>query len=288
MTSGEIPGERSHDSLLSDEDRLIANAIQARREARGNVFASGVLQELGEVIDEDPEVVRPLDTTEPDIDDFGDSSEDELRIISGAIRERFSAFGITGLHSVENDHPKIIQLWGELELSHYLVDDLTLYSTVMKQKFLKSPFVKPTIDELIQDGELFTNPYSIRVKLVEEVVPNLVDLGFNKRKVYKLSQRGAETRTGAVRFMGWLAGQEFMSDFPQVLDSARRSGSGLRLSKLTTMAMEEMDRQERILESSAQTDEFDLNIGYQRSAYVQGLRTIREAKAMSRLVFLNK
>lgn len=228
-------------------------------------------------------IVGELEYLEPD-----ETSEDVLREITTEIRHKMSLYGVRGLSAAT--HESLVDLWHQMEMSSYLVDDLVFFTLDHKQRTLYNPFAKVSFNDLGERSSTVTNnPYILRTKIAENVAPNLVKLGFNQRQAYRWALQGSEERTQAVRRLGWLVGQPFMNALPELIKSEEAAqGSNLKMSKVLSLATQEVKKQLDIHRSKQQKSRFNHRISYERDLYQAFEKTLQNTLNMCEIVFHGK
>lgn len=223
---------------------------------------------------------------EPEID-IEDTSEDVLEGIAQEIGTRLSLYGVEGLDRV--DPKEFVELWHEMDMSHYLLDDLVFYVLDDKQKVIGNSYVSINFTELRERSSCVSNnPYVIRHHIVEKIAPNLVNiLGFNESQAYKWSQNQAnEDRAQAIRRLGWLIEQPFMKSFPHTIrqmeaDANRR----LKIPEILSEATREVVRKLVVHRKNVEQRKNISRISYEIEHYEQMEKSMINAAKMCNISF---
>ncbi len=261
----DFPGE-SNDGEFTEDPEL-----------RGEDWTPEELEERATDVFGEPEYLEPDET-----------SEEVLRGITTEIRHRMSLYGVKGLSSAT--HESIVELWHQMEMSSYLIDDLIFFTLDHKQRTLGDPFAKVSFSDLNERSSTVTNnPYILRSKIAENVAPNLVGLGFKKHQAYRWALQGPEERTQVVRRLGWLVGQPFMRDLGDIIRSEEAAqGAHLKVPKVLALATQEVKRQLDIHQSKEQKSRFNYRIAYERDLYDAFEKSLQNTLNMCEIVFHGK
>lgn len=232
------------------------------------------------LIPEIPGVVANLDdenwgdlTEDPD----EESQEDLVGEISKEVRTLLATFGVEGLNGVPQ--AEITRLWERMGMDNYLIADLALYSLIDTQRLFKDDLRQPKFKDLHERSEVYENPYDVRVKLIENIAPNLQKIGYGQLKAYRLPRGANEDMAMAFKVEGWLAGLSFMEDLPMRIKSERAAAEDRKLvqADVFKVTRDEIVRQARIAESDETKKEYDFRLKSNLEAYDQLLKNIRNA-----------
>jgi hypothetical protein len=217
-----------------------------------------------------------------------ETSGDILRGIVDETRSKLHAFGVKGALSAR--HEEIVDLWHSMDMSSFLLDDLVFFTLDHKQRTLRNSFTKVSFTDISERSTTVSdNPYAIRTRIAEDVVPELVKLGFNKVEAYRWATQGPEERTQVVRRLGWLLRQPYMEAFPQVVKSEEAAhDTPLNVPKILALATQEVSRQLKIHSSKEQKARFNNRISYERERYDEVKESIENALNMCEITFHGK
>lgn len=217
-----------------------------------------------------------------------ESSGDILKDIIDEVRNKLQAFGVKGALSARQE--ELIDLWHSMDMSTHLMDDLVFFTLDHKQRALRNQFAKVSFTDIRERSTTVSdNPYVLRTKIAEDIVPELVKLGFKKVEAYRWATQGPEDRTQVVRRLGWLLRQPFMQSFPQLINSEQAAQEvPLNVPKILALATQEVNRQLKIHSSKEQKARFNHRISYERELYDEVRESLENALNMCEITFHGK
>jgi hypothetical protein len=228
-----------------------------------------------------------------DVETWGDLTEDPeeesqenlIKEINKEVRSLLTTFGVEGLHGVPQE--EIGRLWERMDMDTFLVADLVLLTSIESRRLYRDDFRQPKFRDLKERSELSENPYDVRLKIIEEVAPNLLKLGYGRLKSYRLTRHQDENLAFAFKAQGWLTGLSFMSELPAVLNSQRAAAPDRRLSpaKVFGITREEILRQGRHAQSTEVKALYDFRLTSHQEAYDLYLKSIRNAFKVAEAAF---
>ncbi|MBA3757464.1 hypothetical protein H0X09_01200 [Candidatus Saccharibacteria bacterium] len=134
----------------------------------------------------------------------------------------FNKFNVVGLEAVREED--IEKLWEKFSKDPFLVEDFTLIVAERLRTVRQSHSEKVSFDDIKQYADAVPRPYETRRHLVEDVAPNIVNLGlneFDRRKYYEIAMSDKKpVNARAARFLGWLVGQPPMNEFKYAVEQA--------------------------------------------------------------------
>ena len=154
------------------------------------------------------------------------------------------AFRVGGAEEATEENAQ--EVYNGLLRDPFLVQDYTLYLSTRKRRLNHSYIERPTIAEIRAYTKATVHPQTVRPSFVDQVIPNLTKLGFERPKAYELAVTGASKNKERVarltRFVGWLAGEKYMQDLPKKISTAKLFGR-VSLRQIATLSVLELKDQ---------------------------------------------